>query len=159
MLKKKWVVVLALLIILLSAAGAYYEFVYSGYFPRSVRKQVHIALYYPVNLPNGMYVDRSSFMVPTKNVVTYTILDKGGNKFYVSEQNLPNNFDFDAFKKKFESNNEFATKAGNAFIGDLGSQIIASIPTPQQSWIIINTGAFTAQSEIPEICRAFVQTH
>jgi hypothetical protein len=158
MLKKKWVVVLALLIILLSAAGAYYEFVYSGYFPHNVRQQIHISLYYPIKLPAGMHVDRSSFMMPAKNVVTYAIVDKDGNKFYVSEQNLPDNFDFQSFKKKFESSDELIVKAGNAFVGDIGTQLIASVTTPDQSWILITTTDYTAQNELADICRAFVRT-
>ena len=149
---------LPILLVVIAVGGfIYYRVNYAGYFPHNVRRQVHIALYYPVNPPDGLRVDRTSFQVPYQGVVTYTLRDTRGNKFYVSEQALPGNFDFTAFKAKFESTDEITVPAGNALVGDLGIELIASIQTPKNSWIIINTPDITGQTELEALSRTFVQ--
>ncbi len=159
-LAKRWLwLILSVVIIALAAGGVYYKSVYGGYFPYKIRKQLHIALYYPVHPAQGMQVDRSSFMVPAKDVVTYVVKDNKNNKFYVTVQAQPSNFNFADFKQRLGVSNEFITSAGNAFIVDLGRQITANILTPKKSWILISTQAFTEQPELEVLCQSFVASN
>lgn len=161
----RWWLAGAGLVVVIVAAGLVYYYhpsshrpSSSGYFPDPIRSQVKTALYYPTHPPSGMQVDRTSFHVPTKNVVTYTVSDSQDNKFYVSIEPIPDNFDFIAFKKKFQTTDDLNLPTGNGFIGDLGAQLVASIQTQQNSWIIINTKAVTQAAELQSLARSLVET-
>lgn len=154
--KKRWVFIL-LSVVLLAAAGNgawLYSQRSSSPIPAKVRKQVKFALYYPVNLPDGLQVDQKSFS-SSNQVLTYNIQQAGKNKYFVSIQPLPSNFDFKAFKKKFATNDEFTTTIGIVFAGDLGSVFIASIRTNDNSWILINTSDVSAFAQLEAVARTF----
>lgn len=144
--------------LLIGGGFVYYRAVYGGYFPHKLSSQASMSLYYPIKPPSGMSVDQASFSAPSKNVITYIVSDSQSNKFYVAMQLLPDTFNFAKFKSKFEKTEEFTANAGSVLIGDLGNQLVASIQTPKNSWIIVNTTAFSQQAELEALCRAFVQT-
>jgi len=153
-MKKLSIGLIILLLLIAASAGAWYQLVYKGSIPYSYRKKVDNALYYPRNLPDNLKVDRSSFDTPAQDVLTYVVRDSQGNKFYVSQQKLPANFDMASFKKKFEKTDDISTSYGSGFIGDLGNQLVGSVVTNQNSWIIVNTNDVDQQTELEELLRS-----
>jgi hypothetical protein len=151
--------VLIVLVGLGTWAFLYYKATYTGYFPRSIRNQVHLALYYPFNAPDGLSVDRSSFEVPHKNVVIYTVYDNKNNPYYISLQPNPTEFNMTAFRQKFLSTSNITVPiGGNAFTADLGSEFVASIQTPKNTWILINTPNVGYPSELQSLCFSLRQS-
>lgn len=127
------------------------------YLPATVRGKISAALYYPVNTPQGMHVDRASFQSPAKDVLVFTITDSQDNKFYVSEEPLPANYSLSKFKEKFPVTENLQTSVGNALIGTLSNEIVASLPTTKNTWLIVNTTATDQHAELEAICRSFVK--
>jgi len=157
---KKLLITLALLLIVASGAGVgYYKFhkdQTSGnqaYFPPSIISQVSIPLYYPINLPSGYKVN-NDYKVLQQNVVYYSIKDAAANRYAVTIQPLPTSFDFNQFKGKFLKPDEFSTTIGSALVGTAGANLIASIRTDDNSWVIINASNTNTQTQLETIVRS-----
>jgi hypothetical protein len=152
-------VIVLLLIVAGAGAAGYYKFykkqtpTASAYFPSSIASQVSIALYYPINLPAGYKVN-NDYKILQQNVVYYSIKDPAANRYAVTIQPLPANFDFNQFKGKFLKPDEFSTSIGSALVGTAGANLIASIRTNDNDWIIINATNTTTQSQLETIVRS-----
>jgi hypothetical protein len=122
--------------------------------PAKITKQLKIALYYPTELPAGWNVATNSFKIPTSGVLTFAITDNKHNVYYVSEQKLPDNFDYTGFQKKFSEPDSFTAKAGSAIVGPASNALVGSIRTPDNSWVIINTFDTELQNQVETIARS-----
>jgi hypothetical protein len=125
----------------------------SNIFPTSVTDVAHFPLYYPVHPPSGLAVNRASLSATSK-VVTYVVNMASKTGFYVSVQPLPQNYDFDAFEKKFQTTDEFTTSIGTALVGDIGVGILGSVRTNDGSWILINSSNTNAQPMLEDLIRS-----
>jgi hypothetical protein len=157
--KKATVVLPVLIIVALIGLLSYRNIVSSDthkahYFPSYVSKdQMTIPVYYPVGVPSGYGV--SDFKIIKKNIMTFTVTNLRGEKFYVSEQPLVTSFDFEGFKKKFAKPDEYNTPIGSNLVGVAGADLIASIQTSDSVWIIINSKALTSIKDMETITRSF----
>jgi len=124
--------------------------------PETIRSQVSFPLYYPTKAPANWHVDESSYSA-TSDVVMYTLNNDAGQKFFVSIQPPPSNFNYDGFKKQFSGNDEFNTDLGSVFIGNVATSAIASIRTNDGSWIIISAADPATKSELPTLARYFTK--
>lgn len=125
-------------------------------FPSSIRRAVSFQLYYPSKAPAGWSVDRSSFSAGS-GVVTFTVTNEKSQRFLVSLQQLPTEFNYPAFEKKFFDTDEYNVEAGSVFIGELGNTITASIRTPEGSWIIISDPDTNTRSQLEALTRYFTK--
>ena len=141
---------MAVTLVLLQTGG-------SSPFPKKIREQVTYSLYYPSKAPSGWKVEKSSIAAGDQSV-TYQVIYDDSDKFVVSVQPIPANFDFAAFKKKFYTTDEFTTDIGTVLVGEVGSSLIASIRTSDGSWILINTSYYASQAKLTELARYFVKT-
>ena len=155
--RRKFIGILVTLVIALSV-GVWYV-ANRGYFPASIRNQAKIKLYYPINIPQDLTVDRSSFNVPTAQTVTYTVNANNEPKYYVSIQTLPSNFDQSVFQKNFYQSGFFQTPVGNAMWGAVANQLVASIQTQdKKGFILINTTDLTAKDQLEALAKSLRQS-
>ncbi|GEM_PF-3312690 len=121
-------------------------------------QQVSIPLYYPQNLPSG-YTYNNDAKVIRPNVLYISVTGPGNQVFYVTQQTIPANFDFVGFGKKFTSPDNFTSDAGSAMAGQVGANLIGSIQTNKNTWIIINSPATNSLTELEIIARSFEYSH
>lgn len=100
--------------------------------PNDISSQVDFPLYYPTELPSGFSLDKSSFRV-SKKIVTYIINYDNDKTLIVNVQDKPANFDFESFQSKGK---KLDSSLGDAYVGALGNQTVASIVTTK-SWLLI----------------------
>lgn len=112
-----------------------------------------IAVYYPKNLPKGFSYDNNLQTLKT-DVYFYSILGQGQEQFYITQQQIPSEFDFNAFTKKFLEQDKFSSTAGDVLAGKVGDSYIASIRTKKNTWIIINSSPQSKLSSIETIARS-----
>lgn len=150
-------VIVLILLVGLAAGFVWYQKSHSAPtpIPAAIRKQLNIALYYPASLPGGWVVDSNSFRIPTSEVLTFGVKDSAGDIFNVSEQAIPDNFDFTVFQKKFSSPDTFSAPAGDVMAGQVASSLLASIRTSNNTWLIINTSNVDVQTSLETLCRSF----
>jgi hypothetical protein len=123
------------------------------YFPKTITKdQVGIAVYYPVNLPEGYSV--SNYKVIKKDVLYYLVTSGKGDRFSITIQALPSSFDFISFKKKFLKPDDYATPVGTNTVGVVGTELVGSVQTVDNSWIILNSKSTDAIKDMETITRS-----
>lgn len=126
----------------------------SSYFPATLDgSQVDIPVYYPVNLPAGFKV--SGFKVIKQNVLYYVVTNKNNDSFYITIQPLPASFDFVSFAKKFPQPDQYNTPIGTDLVGVAGNQLLGSIQTNKNTWIILNSTAINSIKDMETITRSF----
>lgn len=126
-----------------------------SYFPRSVKKGTKFSLYYPVNPPSGLSVDRGSFKSPQAQVITFTVNNNGKPRYYVSLEPVPNSFDPSVFQKNFIEVYSFQAKAGNALIGTLNTQLVGEVRTSDNTLVLINTGDVNSSLQLKALLSSF----
>ena len=155
--KIKWLVFCILLIAAIGVAGWFgWRQIYdSGPIPHNVRKGINFQLYYPVNLPSGYSVDRTSF-TRQGNVLIFYIDSNAGKPIGVSEEALPNSL------PNQQTNNtpinlpgvaDFTTAIGQGHIGLSGGNYISDVITPQ-TWVLLNVSGYTEAQAI-QITQSF----
>jgi hypothetical protein len=111
--------------------------------------------YYPTNLPTGFKFDNDTAVLKA-NVLYYSVSDSKANKFYITLEAIPPNFDFDTFYAKFLKPDQYVVNVGSVVAGQVGANLIASIQTTSNVWIIINSNLnSTYLPELETITRSF----
>lgn len=117
-------------------------------------QQISIPVYYPHNLPSGYTYNNDPKLLKT-NVLYFSVTGPGKQTYYVTQQAIPASFDFTAFNKKFLNPDNFSSDAGTVTAGGVGANMIASIRTNKNTWIIINASATSPLTELETVIRSF----
>jgi hypothetical protein len=158
-------ILLAVILILLLVGGGFFGYqklykkdaVKKHYFPSYITKsEIQIPVYYPVDLPTTFKVN-NDYKVLQQDVLYYSVSNKAGDKFYITIQKLPTNFDFEAFKKKFVKPDEYTSAIGANLVGPAGGSLIGSIRTNQNVWIILNSTAVGSVNDMETITRSLLE--
>ena len=112
-----------------------------------------IPFYTPKTLPKG-YTFNNDIQSLKKDVYYYSINGPEDTVFHITQQPIPESFDFASFNKKFLNPDRFTTEAGSAIVGPVGSAIIGSVQTIKNSWIIVNCENSSAQSKVQTVIRS-----
>ncbi len=112
-----------------------------------------IAFYTPKNLPKE-YTYNNDVQLLKKDVYYYTVNGPNDTVFHVTQQLIPEGFDFTAFNKKFLSPDTFSSEAGTTTIGQAGSTFLASIRTNKNTWIIVNAPTITSPTVLEAVSRS-----
>ncbi len=121
-------------------------------FSKDFTKSVDFPLYYPADLPKGLTVNKTS-VIKGEGVVTYSIASSKGNALAVSEQAIPNKFNFDKFyKENIELPQHVNTPEGKLTTGKLNGLSVCMLVT-DKTWVIVNDAAGSAEGKLPSICR------
>jgi hypothetical protein len=147
-----------IVLLLMAAASAGYWFFLRtepNPIPKGLRAHAAYQLYYPSDLPKGLSVDKNSFKESEENQAIIFSVKGNDRVYYVSLQPYPDSFDFSEFKKKFNDSDEVNTPIGSLFVGELASQLIGSIRTTDETWVIVNVADSTAGSELNAFLRSF----
>lgn len=115
---------------------------------------IDFPVYYPSHLPTG-YTYNNDAKVIENNVLYYSIKDSKGNIYHVTLQPLPSSFNFSTFKDKFVKPDQYATNVGSVIAGQVGANIIGSIQSSDNVWIIVNSTAKNSLPELEAITRSF----
>lgn len=90
----------------------------------------------------------------TNQVVTY-VLRNSDKQINVSQQVVPNNFNFDEFHlKQMTGSREFLTPAGKAVIGSYGERLLCSIRA-EKTWILLNAGDSAPAKDVETVAKSF----
>lgn len=121
-----------------------------------ISSQLTIPIYLVQSLPKG-YAVNNDFKIIHPNVLNFSITSPDGHKYSISEQLIPQNFDFVTFNKKFLSPDTYSTGVGTVTAGLIGSNIVGSIRTNNNSWILINapSSGNSSLTDLEAITRAF----
>lgn len=147
------------LIIIVLGALITYHLLNPSYFPSSVKKGNKFSLYYPVNPPSGLSVDKTSFKSPQSQVITYAVDASGSPKFFVSLEPVPDSFDPAVFEKNFIEVFAFHTTVGSALIGTLNTQLIGEVRTSDNTLILINTSDINSSVQLKSLLSSFQKTN
>jgi len=120
---------------------------------QSIAKLVSIPAYYPQNLPAG-YTYNNDARTIKANVLYFSVTGPGSQAFYVTQQPVPASFDFVGFDKKFLNPENFSTDAGSSIAGPVGANLIGSILTNKNTWIIINSQGTNSLTELETVVRS-----
>lgn len=128
-------------------------------FSAEQRKSAGISLYYPVRLPAESKLDSSSLYMPTDNVYTMRITSVAEDPWSVliSQQAVPDGFDFEAFYMSFDGKTQVKTSLGEVTYGtiDGGSTQLASLVTKDDTWILVQAPRSVNQQVIEQITSDF----
>jgi len=159
--KKKTLPALVILVALVLAGGGYAYFKPShpkqgkpGAYGQQISQQVSIPLYYPQNLPGG-YSYNNDAKVIKANVLYISVTGPGQQSFYITQQAVPASFDFVAFNKKFLNPDSFSADSGTVTAGQVGANLIGSVRTDKNTWIIINAPSTSSLTEMETVIRSF----
>lgn len=159
---KRAALTVLVIIVVLGIGGAGYAYfkpnhakpAKTGLFGQSIRQQVSIPLYYPQNLPGGYSYNNDARTIKA-NVLYLSVTGPGKQVFYITQQAVPASFDFVGFDKKFLNPDNFSTDAGSAIAGQVGANLIGSIQTNKNTWIIINSAGTNSLTELETAARSF----
>lgn len=116
-----------------------------------------IPTYYAQNLPAGYTYNNDPKKVKS-TIMYFSVMGPNNQRFYVSQQPVPPNFDFNGFAKKFLNPTTFSSDAGLGAAGQLGNQLVGSIQTNKNTWIIINSPAANSLTELETVARSLEPT-
>ncbi len=158
-LNNKLLPAVTVIVAVVLAAGAYFLFKPtpkqnpSTALGQSIAKLVSIPAYYPQNLPAGYTYNNDAHIIKT-NILYFSVTGPGNQTFYVSQQPIPASFDFVGFDKKFLNPDNFSTDAGSSIAGQVGANLIGSIQTDKNTWIILNTAGTNSLTELETVIRS-----
>lgn len=121
-------------------------------------KLVSIPVYYPRNLPAG-YSYNGNARALKSDILYFSVTGPGQQVFHITQQPIPPSFDFTAFDKKFLNPATFNSDAGSAIAGQAGANLIGSVQTNKNTWIIINSVASNSPTELEVVIRSLELTH
>jgi len=154
-----------IVIAVLGLAGAGYAYFRPSHPPKkstplgqSISQLVSIPAYYPQNLPSGYSYNNDARTIKT-NVLYLSVTGPGKQTFYITQQSVPASFDFVGFDKKFLNPDNFSSDAGSAIAGQVGANLIGSIQTNKNTWIIINSAGTNSLTELETVARSFELAH
>jgi hypothetical protein len=108
--------------------------------PDSYKTAVDYPIYYPdpSKLPAGYKLNPNSFSHPTQTVIIYSLSNPRGQKLEVSLQEKPADSDLQAFDDhRIPLHTIVNTPIGDATVGAIGNQTVASLPTNTKAWILV----------------------
>jgi hypothetical protein len=128
----------------------------SPFSPQTV-SSVEFSLYYPINLPKGFKISKSSITSPQSGVVVMDIDGPDGAKIYLSQQARPSKFDFGGYYKNFTDSRQQVTDTGVIATGkiDSGNTVIGSLAT-NKTWILANTQSKLSPSDLENLLKGML---
>jgi hypothetical protein len=126
--------------------------------PSYYRSSVDFPVYYPLpsKLPNGYTLASRSYTLPAKNVLVYAINYANGQHIDVSLQNKPSVTALSEFVRvHIPLHTVDNTSIGQATIGVLNNQTVASLPTNTGTWIITSAPININQLQLERVLGSF----
>lgn len=137
-------VAIALAIILVAVSGVYHlshkpkpTNDIKSVLAESTQNQTTIPIFVPSALPKG-YKYNNDFKQIKNDIYYFSVSGPSGKKFYITQQPIPAKFDFVGFNNKFLNPDNFNTDAGTVTAGPSGADLLASLRTTKNTWIIVN---------------------
>jgi flagellar basal body-associated protein FliL len=160
--KKKILILISMVIIIVALVigGAMYSIRSrdSDPIPLSFQKAVSFKVYYPdiSKLPMGYSIANNSYSLPAKNVLVYAINYSNGRHLDVSLQTKPSSTSLKEFiSVHMPLNKTLKTPIGEATIGVINNQAVASLPTRSNTWIILSGPLQNNQAQLQQILISF----
>ncbi len=97
-------------------------------------------VYYPVNPPTDLTVDKSSITY-SKDSFIFSLKLGGQNAFFVDEQPAGNNFSYQRLKVRLGSPTDIDTPLGPGIFGTISDNFVTAVKTNKNTLIIINCQA------------------
>ena len=126
--------------------------------PAGLKTAVDYPVYYPdeSKLPGGYKLNTASFANPTHDVIIYSLSNNQGQQVEVSLQDKPSANDLKAFDDyRIPLHSTFSTPIGQAIIGAIGNQNVASVPTSSKAWLILTAPQEISQASLKQLLSAF----
>lgn len=139
--RKKFLIVLVVILALASAAGlwAYPKYTSQNPFPADIQANAGYSLFYPKKLPTGYSIDKASIVLD-KGIVNY-IAKNGALHLVFTIQSIPPQFDFKTFYQQGLKNAQNITTAnGQAVIGKVQDRFVGSLASGD-GWILLSTNS------------------
>ncbi len=154
--KKFWPAIVAILLVLVLAGGAYVyiEYKSSSTAPKAISQSVKFPLYYPdlANLPKGYSFNSSSFETPVKDGVLLTMKFNTNEKVVFSMQAAPSETAMRAFLLKYlPSPVERMTPVGTALVGAHNGKTLVSLQTKDATWLVVTAPGDINKAELNQI--------
>lgn len=89
-----------------------------------------------------------------KGVITYSISDDKGNVYSVVQQPTPASFDQKKFAQGLKNTEAFTAPLGSVVIGESGSELLASVSTADNRWILIQAPLTSLRAQIETITKS-----
>jgi hypothetical protein len=105
--------------------------------PQGRTEKPAFTVYYPQHVPAGLSIDKSSISY-TKDSFYFNLKQKGQDSFFVSEQAVAADFNFNAFKSKLTSPSDFKINLGEGVIGGLDAGLVTAVKPKADTLIIVN---------------------
>lgn len=125
--------------------------------PQSIRKQVDFHIYYPdqAKLPQGYSFNASSVSASDQAIV-YRIDHNDKQALAVTVQKKPSLDDLESFvKRQLPLNIKEDTPIGDATIGGIDKQLVVSLPSDTNSWLIITGKSNFDKKVLKQILNSF----
>lgn len=156
-----WVVAVVAVVVVAAAIAAWLLFVPRSPVPDDVKKAVSFPIYYPEQskLPSGYTLDTKSFTA-SDQVAMYIITYGSDQRLIVSVQKRPPEDEIAYFyKNTIPIHKDVVTVNGTAAIGAVGQQSITSLPTNDQSWLIIMGPPDVNKDELSRVLQAMTKSN
>jgi hypothetical protein len=127
--------------------------------PKIIRENSKLAIYYPdqSKLPDGYTLDEKSFSAGNQAIL-YTVTYGNGQRISFTLQAKPSSQSLQVFyAKQIPLHTTLHTSNGTATIGALGNQIIASLPTDKNTWILLTAPGGINQNALHQVLRSLKQ--
>jgi hypothetical protein len=121
--------------------------------PKPQAKQPGFTVYYPINLPYQMTIDKPS-IVYSKDSFGFSVFYQGQKAFVITEQAAGDNFNYKAFKTNLVKPQDFDAYIGTGTIGSIGSSVATGIITNDQTLILINCFGDFCQDKSRDLARS-----
>lgn len=124
--------------------------------PATVRKSVSFPVYYPspAKMPAGYTLDLHSFSATSQTVV-YSVTYETNKKIAFTVQRKPSDDELKLFHtNQMPLRNEVKVAVGTATTGSLNNQTLASLPTNDQTWLLITAPIDIDQEQFRQVLRA-----
>jgi hypothetical protein len=138
----------------LSLASGRHDNTITNPFPIGQIKAAPFKLYYPARLPKGYQVDIASAESIESAVVIMRITNPtSGNAIAISQQQAPENFNYNILYNSFEGKKTYKVKLGTVTTGtiDNGKTQIASLVTADKTWIFLTAPASVPSEDLQSV--------
>jgi hypothetical protein len=153
----------AVLIVLILAgvvSVAWFSWPKNSAVPSKYRHAFSFPVYYPAarKIPSGYFLNTDSFTSPTNNVLLYSVRH-GRDKIVFSLQQKPSANELSDFNtQRIPLHTDIHTALGTAVVGAIGNQSITSLPTQDNTWIIITAPYNQNQGQLNQLMNSLKKT-
>jgi hypothetical protein len=151
--RRLWLIFPVLCLILAAgAAGWYYKNRPTDPVPKNIKAAVSFPIYYPdqTKLPAGYSLDLFSFSTGQGAVIYKVNYDT--HKLIFTVQKKPSDAEISAFyKSNMPLHIDEKTDIGTAAIGVLNNQMVASLPTNSNAWILVTATKDADQNKLKQV--------